>query len=167
MNRIDEIFKKHTPSTEMDADEAKVFMNILFSKDPVMETDIDDLDKESELYKHFKPLFEAPQIKVFLIKIKYLTSLKISMGAFMIFSMCIENFGQATMHAYYLHSKLPANTLVTLKHIGESLFPMGFFSESQLKQIWDEQKTNRKEAAGLTCIGAFDNLLDYKEMWEK
>lgn len=167
MNRIDEIFKKHTPCTEMDSLEFRTMLSILMSKDPMMKTNIYDLDKNSELYNHFKPLFDAAQIKVFLSRINHLTTLRISMGAFIILSSHIHSFGIATMLAYYLHSKLPANILVTADEIGRILFPMGFFSDKQLMEIWDEQKTNDDEVKGLTLIGAHDNLLDYKEMWEK
>lgn len=167
MNRIDEIFIKYRPNKQMDDDESKLLLNILLSKDSQLSTDINELDKDSEIYKHFQPLLYAFQVRVFMSKIEHLTTLRITLGALIVISMYIDSPGIATMYAYYLHSKLPANTLVTLEHITTQLFPWGFFSNEQLNKIWDEQKTKKGETKGLTLVGAQDNLLDYKEMWGK
>lgn len=167
MNRIDEIFKKHSPLTEMSKDEFTTMFNIMRSKDPAMNKDVYEQDETSDTYQHFKPLLDEFVFKVFLSKINYLTTLRISLGAFIALAFRIKSPGDATMYAYYLHSKLPANTLVTIDNFAEQLFPLGYFSEEQLKEIWHEQKIITGEDNGLTSVGAPDNLLDYKEMWEK
>lgn len=167
MNRIDEIFDKHHPRTQMSETETMAMLNIMLSKDPAMNTDVYKQDETSDLYQHFKPLFDEFVFKVFLSKIKHFTTLRISLGAFIMLSLRLESPGNATMYAYYLHRKLPAGTLVTINDIAAKLFPWGFFSEEQLNLIWSEQKTNKKETANLKCVGSSDNLLDYIEMWEK
>jgi hypothetical protein len=164
--RLKKIFEKHTPHTEMDSDEMMVFMKLLMSKDEAIGTDIYELDKNSEIFKHFKPLLEGFQMQVFLSRLKHMTTLRISLGAFIAIAQHLLSAGSAVMHAYYLHSKLPENTLITLDVVSRQLFPMGFFSEDQLNRIWEEQKTNRDEVGEMKCIGSPDNLLDYAECWD-
>jgi hypothetical protein len=162
--KLIDIFEKHTPSTPMTEDETMVMMNLLMSKDKNFTCDLNEIDKESEIYKHFKPLIESFQARVFLSRIKALTSLKISLGALIILMHHMESAGKAVMLTFYLYYKLPMNTLVTVETFAE-LFPWGFFSEEQLNKIWDAQKVGRDDREGFTCIGAPDNTIDYLESW--
>lgn len=78
----------------------------------------------------------------------------------------MRNAGGAVMLSFYLYYKLPENTIVTVDVISMELFPMGFFSVEQLNTIWNEQKVNRDEREGYTCIGSPDNMIDYLEAWK-
>ena len=89
------------------------------------------------------------------------------MGVLAMIMQRINSVGDVVMYAYYIHRKLDPNTVVDLNVFSTQLFPYGMFSTEQLRQIWDSQKVTSKEMEGFTCIGAYDNLLDYKEMWEK
>jgi len=162
--KLIDIFEKHTPNTPMSKDETMAMFNILMSKDPNLSCDLNEIDKESEIYKHMKPLIESFQARIFLSRIKALTSLKISLGALVILMHHMESPGKAVMLTFYLYRKLPENILVTVDKIGE-VFPWGFFSDEQLNKIWDAQKVNSEERKNYTCIGAPDNMIDYLETW--
>jgi hypothetical protein len=137
------------------------------SKDPNVGRDIHEVDKSSEIYKHFKPIIDAFQMQVFLNKLEHLTTLRITLGAFLMLVFHLETAGHATMYAYYLHLKLPENALIGTGDIS-SIFPWGFFSDKQLHSIWSLQKVRHDdELDECTCCGAHDNLLDYIETWKK
>lgn len=59
-------FADNHPRTEMTEDGIKVLMSFLLSDEPEFKKEIHELDKTSEVYKHFKPIIESFQIKVFL-----------------------------------------------------------------------------------------------------
>lgn len=161
MNRekLIDIFNQHSPNTPMSEDETMAYMNMLLSKDPIFDVDLNEADKEDPNYKHFKPLIDEFVPQVFLKRLEVMTSLKMSLGALIILSFHIPSAGAAVMHTFYLHYKLPANTLVTLKVISEQLFPFGMFSDKQLKEIWDAQKVSSSE------FGGTDNMIDYEIVW--
>jgi len=163
--KLIDIFDKHSPNTPMDEEETMVMLKILISEDPNLSCDINEIDKGSEVYKHMKPIIESFQARVFLGRIKALTSLKISLGALIILIHHMESAGKAVMLAFYLHYKLPINTLVTVNTFAE-LFPWGFFSEEQLNEVWDAQKVSEDDSEGFTRIGAPDNMIDYLEIWK-
>jgi len=167
MNRkkLVEIFDRHTPRTEMTEEEMMLMMSVMMGKDKSLSVDIDELDKDSEIYKHFKPLIESFQGQVFLKRLKVFTSLKMSLGAFAILLQHMPSLGACVMYAYYLDSKLPENTLVTVETFGD-IFPWGFFSEAQLKDIWAAQKVDSEMAKKHQCVGAPDNMIDYVEVWK-
>jgi hypothetical protein len=162
--KLIDIFKKHSPKTQMDADETTVMFNLILSEDPNFSCDLDEIDKESETYKHFKPVIESFQARVFLSRIEALTSLKITLGALIILMHHMGSAGKAVMLTFYLHYKLPAEKLVTIETIAE-LFLWGFFSDEQLHEIWQSQKVEKDDREGFTCIGAPDNMIDYLETW--
>lgn len=165
--RLIKIFEKNNPRSVMGEDEMKVFMNLLLSKEKDFKKPIDQLNKKTELYKHFKPLLDGFQMQVFLSRLKHMTSLDITLGAFIVIAQHLLSAGDAVMYAFYLHNKLPKDTLITVDVIAEDLFPWGFFSKEQLNQMWDEQKVRVDDGLDeYTCIGSHDNLIDYKEMWE-
>lgn len=159
------IFEKHIPDTQMDVEENMALFNLLKTKDRNFSCDLDEIDKGSEIYKHMKLLIESFQAQVFLKRIKAFTSLKISLGALVILMHHMKSAGKAVMYTFYLHYKFPAETIVTLETIVD-LFPMGFFSEKQLNEIWDAQKVGSDDSEGFTCIGAPDNMIDYLETWK-
>ena len=163
--KLIEIFEKHEPNTPMDEEENMTFFNLMITKDQNVSCDLEEIDKKSEIYKYMKPLIESFQAQVFLGRIKALTSLKISLGALIMFMHHMESAGKAVMLAFYLYYKLPAEKLVTAETIVD-LFSMGFFSEKQLNEIWNAQKLNKDDGKGFTCIGAPDNMIDYLETWK-
>jgi len=158
--KLIDIFNQHSPITEMDEDETLVFMNMILSKDPIFDVDLNDIDKENPIYEQFKPVFDEFVSKVFLKRLEVMTSLKMSLGALIILSFHMPNPAVAIMHCFYLSYKLPANTLVTLKVISEKLFPWGMFSDKQLNDIWDAQKVSSSE------FGGTDNMIDYPIVWK-
>jgi len=162
--KLVDIFNKHTPSTEMTKDETMIMFQLLMSKDDSLSKNIDDIDKESEIYQHFAPLIDSHIGQIFLKRIKILTSLKISIGALTMLMQHMETPGSAVMHVFYLYYKLPEDTLVTVETFGE-VFPMGFFNNKQLKEIWSAQKVNTDNDKEFACIGAPDNMIDYLESW--
>lgn len=168
MNRLVKLFEDNKPNTEMSAEEMRVMMGILLSKEPAFKTPIDELDKDSEIYESFRPLLEGFQLQVFSMKLKQLTTLRISLGAFIMLSQHFKSAGDAVMYAFYLCHKLPINTFVDASTVTSKLFPFGFFSNEQLNEMWDKQKVKFDDGLDeCTCIGAPDNLLDYVEFWEK
>lgn len=163
--KLVEIFDKHTPNTEMSEDEMMLMMGIMMGKDKSLSVDIDELDKNSEIYKHFKPLIESFQGQVFLKRLKAFTTLKMSLGAFAILLQHMPTLGSCVMYTFYLYNKLPENTLITVETFGD-VFPWGFFSETQLNEIWSAQKVNSENAKEYACVGAPDNMIDYLETWK-
>jgi len=163
--KLIDIFEKHNPSTQMSKDETMTMFNLLMTKDPNLTCDLNEIDVESEIYKHFKPLIKAFQSQVFLSRLKALTSLKITLGALIILMHHMESAGKAVMMVFYLYHKLPEDTLITVEGISE-VFPWGFFSDEQLNKIWDAQKVDVDDREGFTCIGAHDNMIDYLETWK-
>jgi len=91
--------------------------------------------------------------------------LKMSLGALVILMYHMESAGSAVMHAFYLHTKFPKNTLVSVDKVSD-VFPWGFFSKKQLNEIWSAQKVRNDECKNYTCIGAQDNMIDYLEIWK-
>jgi len=159
------IFDKHNPNTPMSEDETKAMLKIMMSKDPNLSCDIEEIDMETDVYKHMKPLIEAFQAQVFLKRLEILTSLRMTLGALIILMHHMESAGSAVMYTFYLSTKLPKNTLVTVDKFAE-VFPWGFFSEKQLHEIWGAQKVGPDDREGFTCIGAQDNMIDYLETWK-
>lgn len=159
------IFDKHNPNTPMSEDETMGMVNIMMGDDKSFSIDINELHTESEIYQHFKPLIESFQGQVFLKRLKNLTSLKMSLGAFAILMQYMPSPGACVMYVFYLYYKLPENTLITIDKFAE-LFPWGFFSEQQLNDIWSAQKVRTDDHNGYTCIGAHDNMIDYLEIWK-
>ena len=72
--KLIEAFEKHNPRTPMTEDETKIMVTLMMSKDTQFSTSIDELDKESEIYKHFKPLIESFQGQVFLKRLQGFTT---------------------------------------------------------------------------------------------
>lgn len=163
--KLIEIFDKHVPRTPMTKKETMIMFNLMTNKNKSFSIDIKELDKESEIYKHFKPVLESFQGQVFLKRIENFTSLKMSLGAFVMLIQHMPSPGACVMYTFYLHSKLPENTLVIVDSFVE-VFPFGFFSEIQLSDIWNAQKVNTKESKTSECVGAPDNMIDYVKIWK-
>lgn len=165
--RLVEIFEKHNPRTQMTEGELWIAMGLMLTMEQEFHKPIEELDKRTKTYKHFKPLIDGFQMQVFLSRLKHMTSLRITLGAFIMIAQHLNSAGSAVMHVFYLHHKLPANTLVDVNVVSMNLFPFGFFSEKQLNEIWDEQKVRPEDGLDeCTCIGAHDNLIDYLEFWK-
>ena len=167
-NKIVEIFSKHQPKTPLTFDESKFLVSMLMDKSKTFDVLLDEVDKESEVYKHFKPLIDSFQVQVFLGRLKNFTTHKITLGALVMLSLQLHSAGAAVLMTYYLHHKLPDNTLINIDVYSMKLFPFGVFSEEQFNEIWDAQKvSNLDDMSSYKCIGAYDNLVDYLEFWEK
>lgn len=168
MNRIDEIFSKHTPNTSLDDDdEGRFFMNMLLDIEK-FDKELNNYDKNSDIYQHFKPLLESFLVRVFLSRLEKLTTLKITLGVLIMIAMRLDTPGIAVLLAYYLQYKLPKNTIVNIDIYSKQLFPFGNFSKKQLNDIWSAQKVLKSDnVSKYTCIGAPDNLIDYLEYWKK
>ena len=164
MNRQEliDIFNQHSPNTPMSEDETIAYMNMLMSKEPIFDVDLDEADKEDPNYIYFKPLIDEFVPQVFLGRLKAMTSLKMTLGALIILIQHMESPGNAVMYTYYLHYKLPDYTLITLKTISEQLFPFGMFSEKQLNDIWGAQKVSGDDRPK----SGSDNMIDYQEVWK-
>lgn len=166
--RLIEAFEQNKPCTPMTEDEMRMFLYISMSENEETHKDINELDKESEIYKQLKPLIKGFQMQVFLKRLEHLAGLKISIGAFALIAVHLESAGAAVMYAYYMFYKLPKNCFVGINEVATKLFPWGFFSDEQLKKIWDVQKIKVDDGLDeCTCYGAHDNLLDYVETWKK
>lgn len=166
--RLENIFDSVCPVTELSQEESRIFMHVLLTADKNLMLPVDEVDKNSDTYKELKPLLDAFQVKVFLMRLKKLTNLKITLGALILLAQHFNSASDAVMYAYYLHYKLPANTLVTTNIIAKNLFSFGFFSELQLAELWNKQKVILTDGLDeCECIGAYDNLLDYLECWTK
>lgn len=163
--KLIDIFEKHSPRTEMDEHETTLMLNLLMSKDQNLSCDIEFIDMTSDVYKHFKPIIKSFQAQVFLSRLKHMTSLKISLGALIILMHHMESAGKAVMLVFYLYYKLPINKLITVETFAE-VFPLGFFSNEQLNEIWDAQKVRTEDRENFTCVGATDNMIDYLESWK-
>lgn len=165
---LSKIFDGYTPNTEMSNEETEIAMMIMLSDNQDFKTVVGELDKSTELYRHFHPLLESFFIKIFLGRLEKLTSLKITLGALIMLAQHYDSAGKAVLMAYYLHCKLPENTLVTVEKVTMDLFPYGFFSDEQLNEIWGKQKVEigeEKKYKELTLVGAYDNKIDYLEAW--
>jgi hypothetical protein len=176
MNRVAKLFQDINPDTVMSEEEMRVMMGIMLSKEPALKQSIDDLDKESEIYKHFKPLLDGFQLQVFLTRLKHVAKMRITLGAFILLAQHLESAGSAVMYAYYCWLKLAPHTLITTDVVAEDLFPWGFFSDEQLNSLWDAQKITTEERElrkkgkiNLTPImfEDSDNLIDFRQSWEK
>lgn len=166
--RLIDAFEQNKPLTPMSEQESRIMINLMFSTDSALSTNINELDKNSEIYKHFEPLIKGFQMQIFLKRLEQLAGLKITLGAFIMIAQHLNSAGDSVMYAYYLFNKLPANSLIGINEVSEQLFPWGFFSDEQLEKIWDTQKVRKDDGLDeCTCYGAHDNLLDYVEFWKK
>lgn len=163
-NRLSEIFDQYTPNTPMSEDESKIMISILLSDKSIFNKDVDDFDKNSEEYKQIISIFQA---QIFLGRLKALTTLKISFGCLILILEHIDTPGKAVMYSYYMFKKLSEYTFIDINVFTSRLFPWGYFSDEQLNEIWNKQKIKEDDVKELTCIGAHDNLIDYKEIWTK
>jgi len=135
---LTDIFSRYSPNKEMSEEEMEIFLLFLTSKDPAMNVDIDELDKESEIYKHFKPVIMSFQGQILIKRLKVSANIKLSLSALIMLLHYMPNAGAAVIHSLYIQNKLPDNTLVTLDVYTKRLFPWGNFSEEQLNAIWKE-----------------------------
>lgn len=166
--RIVDAFEKNRPSKRLTEEEMMLMINILMSKDPEFQKEISQVDKNSEIYDDFKSFIDGFLIQVFLKRLKHSAKLRITLGALVLIGEQFENPAHAVMYAFYLHNKLPSDTLITVNKIMIELFPFGYFSKEQLNDIWKEQKVrSNDDLKDWYCFGVSDNLLDYMEAWNK
>lgn len=159
------IFNQHSPVTPMTKEDTGTMFSLMMSEDINLNCDINEIDNDSEIYNHFEPLINSFQGKIFLSRLKKLTTLRISLGALIMLMLHAESPGKVVMMVFYCHYKLPENTLITVDALATNLFPMGFFSNEQLNNIWNAQKVGEADRKGYSCIGAPDNMIDYLESW--
>lgn len=165
--KLAEIFSKNLPRDPLTEEESMLLIGMFMSGKDELNIPISEIDKNSDFYKEIKPVLEAFEIKVFLKRLEVLSTVKMTMGVLAMIMQRIHSVADVVMYAYHIHTKLQPNTLVDLNVFSRTLFPLGMFSAQQLREIWDAQKVSKEDVVGLTGIGAYDNLIDYKEMWEK
>lgn len=165
--RLINAFESNPPNTPITEEEFRIGIYITMSDDVNLGCEINSLDEESEVYKHFKPMIKGFQMQIFLKRLELLAGLKITLGAFIMVAQHLNSAGDAVMYAYYLSRLFPKGSLIDVDGITMKAFPMGFFSEEQLKNIWDAQKVRPNDGLDeCHCYGAHDNLLDYVETWK-
>lgn len=140
---LTDIFAKYSPETEMEEDEMKIFLLFQTSKDQDVNLDIEKLDRESKIYKHFKEVIMSFQGQILMKRLKVCANIKMSLSALVMLLHHMPNAATAVIHALYIQNKLPENTLITLDVFTKELFPWGFFSDEQLNSIWKD--LNAKE----------------------
>lgn len=160
--RLIDAFNANPPRDPMSKDEAIVMMGIMMSKNPDYDIAIDKLDKESEIYKQYKPILDIWIVQVFLKRLEYFSTVRMSMGALLPLVDRLKNPGSAVMYVYYIHNALSENTVVDVNLFSSQLFPWGYFSEAQLKSIWDSQKVRSSDNDGVS-----DNIIDNSKVWIK
>jgi len=166
--KIVDAFNQIYPRTPLSEFSMKTLITLMMTRDKEFSVDLKEIDKESEIYKHFKPLIESFPAQVFLKRLEGLSDIHMTLGVLIMMMEYMKNPAFCVMYAYYIHNKLPSNTLVDIDTFSIRLFPFGMFSEKQLNDIWDVQKRKSKEETeNCACIGAPDNLLDYSETWKK
>jgi len=131
----------------MSKDLTEVFFKLMLAKDDAL--DLKEMRKENWLFEAVEKRIEH-----------CLTFTADNRSMF--FVTCVSgSIGKCIMYLYYMQYIAKKENI---KHIdfnvfGEKFFPMGFFSDDDLKKMWDSQKVNcyvdgkRK--------GGSDNLLDY------
>lgn len=162
IEKLQKAFDENQPRTELTKEQMISLMSIIMSKNPDFDVDVDTLDKESEIYKHFKPLLDEFVIQVFVTRIHKLTTHRVTLGVLIFLYEFLKNPAICVMYSFYIDTKLAANTLITLKTLCENVFPWGMFSEEQLNTIWEAQKVRHGDINGQQNFGADDNLMDYK-----
>ena len=155
------------PNSPLSEEESMLLIGILMSGKDELNIPIDEIDKDSEFYEQIKPQLNEFEVQVFLKRLEVLTSLKMTMGALAMFAQRFNTVADVVMYAFYLHLKLEPNSVVDLEVYTTKLFPFGMFSAEQMREIWESQKVIKEDMKGFSCYGAPDNLLDYKEIWEK
>jgi hypothetical protein len=139
--KIDKAFKENVPETEMSSEDFRFLLKLLMNEDANLNIDLDELDKNSEIYKYFKSTIESFLAQIILTRIKHLTTLKMSLGALIGLLTFMENAGDCVVYTLYLQYKLEPNSLVTLRVFCEEALPHGMFSREQLKNIWSILKS--------------------------
>ena len=161
-------FNQIYPRTPLSEFSMKTLITLMMTNDKEFSVDLKEINKKSKTYKHFKPLIESFPAQVFLKRLEGLSDIHMTLGVLIMMMEYMKNPGACVMYAYYIHNKLPSNTLVDINTFSIRLFPLGMFSEKQLNNIWDAQKRESKEETeNCACVGAPDNLLDYTETWKK
>ena len=158
LKKFNEIVDNINPDQPLDKEAMGIIMSIMMDK----------TDKSNEIItSEHVILKEAAQLKVFILRLEILTSLKLTLGALIMIGLYIETFGDAVMYAYYLHRKC-TDEILTVENLSMNIFRWGMLTKPQLREMWDAQKTTNEETKGVQQIGyGYDNLLDYALTWEK
>lgn len=166
IDRISNFVNEISPNTELNADNTKIFMQILLSNNKALKLTWDEI-KDDENFNDLKPVINSFLVAIFLGRLNKMTTLKISVECIIFMSLILETPGQSVMYAYYLMKKLPENTFIDSDVLFRDIFPWGFISTEDLNKFWDIQKVKADDdVSKLTCVGAHDNLLDYVEVWK-
>jgi hypothetical protein len=75
------------------------------------------------------------------------------------FASICQGPGEAMLYLHYLQYKCKelGVKVLDINVLCEKIFPMGFFKNEELMEIWDAQKVERSD------MGSSDNLVDYME----
>ena len=159
LKKFNELVDKTNPDQPLEKDAMGILLSVLMEKTDKFK---EIVSKEHEILKL------APQLKVFVMRVEALTSLKLTLGALLMIALHIETFGDAVMYAYFLHRKCKPDETLTADNLSLNIFPWGMLSKKQRREMWDAQKINSDKMKGEKMIAyGFDNLLDYEITWEK
>jgi hypothetical protein len=135
------------PVREMTADEQEIMVKVMFAE---------NVGKGDELLN--VPKEEIPTSVDFLRKsLKGRFTFEMNDAATLMLAQIIKSFGEGVMYLTFLQYKAKEMgkkklTINDLAHI----FPMGFPTDSALRDIWEKQKVKREK------MSSSDNLLDYQ-----
>lgn len=161
--RIINAFNNVHPDSELNQEELMVLYNIMVSSDAELNVVIDDLDVTTEIYEHFKPLIKSFPAQILLKRLEAFSTIKLTLGALISILLRADTPGAVVMYGFYIHNKLEPDTVVTKELFSTKLFPWGYFSEKQLKELWDIQKLTKEERV----LEIMNNGLDLKHIWTK
>lgn len=165
MKKLDDLkslFDNLKPNKLLDEDQMTGLTGMVLSKRPLF----------SEVATSDNPEFKPEEfimLKILLKRLEVKSTVKITFGVAILLASEMMNPGQAVTYAYYIHRKMKPNSVVDLMTFSTQLFPYGFISDEQHKEIYEAQVLNikeKEEAAPLGCHMAHDKLLDYNGTWE-
>lgn len=168
MKKLDDFKKlvdKTNPDKPMDEETMGIFLSMIMAEktDPKF---MEVMTLEDESLK--SDAMWVP--KIFVSRLNELSTVRLTRAAAISIIVNLTSAGSAVMFAYYIHRKCAPDSLVTMETLGE-IFPMGFFSEKQLEQLWEAQKLmspeSQEKAVHLGCYMVKDNLLDYVGTWKE
>ena len=135
------------PVREMTEDEQEIMVKVMFAENAGKGDELLNVPKE-----------EIPTSVEFLRKsLKGRFTFEMNDAATLMIAQVIKSFGEGVMYLTYLQyrAKEWGKKKLTINDLAQ-IFPMGFPTDSALRDIWDMQKVKREKS------GQSDNLLDYQ-----
>lgn len=135
------------PKMEMSEEDTKIFVEIKL--------------REDKINNH--PYYERMlAMTVMYIRIKQFHTFTASNSVFMFMGCMIDRLGITVEYCNYMQYKCWQHGIkhVDMESFSRYIFPMGFFSEDTLHEMWEKQKIIPKDG------GALANMLDHPEFME-